>query len=75
MYKRAQLGIGYLAQEASVFRKLSVEDNIKSILEMTKLTKQQQQEKLDKQQSEIEALKAIVCAGNGAAEICREKKP
>ncbi len=42
MYKRAQLGIGYLAQEASVFRKLSVEDNIRSILEMTKLTKQQQ---------------------------------
>ncbi|HPD53917.1 MAG TPA: ATP-binding cassette domain-containing protein, partial [Bacteroidia bacterium] len=35
MYKRAQLGIGYLAQEASVFRKLSVEDNIKAVLEMT----------------------------------------
>ncbi|MDP1744451.1 MAG: ATP-binding cassette domain-containing protein, partial [Bacteroidota bacterium] len=39
MYKRAQLGIGYLAQEASVFRKLSVEDNIRAILEMTKLNK------------------------------------
>src|SRR3954454_15900145 len=40
MYKRAQMGIGYLPQEASVFRKLSVEDNIKAILEMTKLKKQ-----------------------------------
>ena len=47
MYKRAQLGIGYLAQEASVFRKLSVEDNIRSILEMTKLSKQDQKEKLE----------------------------
>jgi lipopolysaccharide export system ATP-binding protein len=47
MYKRAQLGIGYLAQEASVFRKLSVEDNVRAILEMTKLTKQEQNEKLE----------------------------
>lgn len=47
MYKRAKLGIGYLAQEASVFRKLSVEDNIRAILEMTKLTKAQQSEKLE----------------------------
>lgn len=47
MYRRAQLGIGYLAQEASVFRKLSVEDNIRSILEMTKLSKQEQAEKLE----------------------------
>jgi lipopolysaccharide export system ATP-binding protein len=47
MYKRAQLGIGYLPQEASVFRKLSVEDNITAILEMTKLSKQQQKEKLE----------------------------
>ena len=47
MYKRAQLGIGYLAQEASVFRKLSVEDNIRAILEMTKLNKQEQAEKLE----------------------------
>ena len=39
MYKRAQLGLGYLPQEASVFRKLSVEDNIKAILEMTKHAK------------------------------------
>jgi lipopolysaccharide export system ATP-binding protein len=47
MYKRAQMGIGYLPQEASVFRKLSVEDNIKAILEMTKFSKQEQKEKLE----------------------------
>ncbi len=47
MYKRAQLGIGYLPQEASVFRKLSVEDNIKAVLEMTKLSKTAQKEKLE----------------------------
>jgi len=47
MYKRAQKGIGYLAQEASVFRKLSVEDNIKAILEMTDLNKKEQEEKLE----------------------------
>src|ERR1700748_2731346 len=47
MYKRAQMGIGYLPQEASVFRKLSVEDNIRAVLEMTKLTKAQQKEKLE----------------------------
>lgn len=47
MYKRAQMGIGYLPQEASVFRKLSVEDNIAAVLEMTKLSKQQQREKLE----------------------------
>ena len=41
MYKRAQLGIGYLPQEVSVFRKLSVEDNILAILEMTDLSKPQ----------------------------------
>ena len=40
MYRRAQKGIGYLAQEASVFRKLSVEDNIKAVLEMGKMTKE-----------------------------------
>ena len=42
MYKRAQMGIGYPPQEASVFRKLSVEDNIKAVLEMTKLSKAEQ---------------------------------
>lgn len=47
MYKRAQLGIGYLPQEASVFRKLSVEDNVRAILEMTNLTPQQQADKLE----------------------------
>ena len=47
VYKRARAGIGYLPQEASVFRKLSVEDNIMSVLEMTKLTRQQQLEKLE----------------------------
>ena len=47
MYKRAQLGLGYLPQEASVFRKLSVEDNIKAILEMTDLPKKEQREKLE----------------------------
>lgn len=47
MYKRAKMGIGYLPQEASVFRKLSVEDNIASVLEMSKLTKAEQREKLE----------------------------
>ncbi len=47
MYKRAQKGIGYLAQEASVFRKLSVEDNIMSILEFTDLSKAEQKQKLE----------------------------
>lgn len=47
MYKRAQLGIGYLAQEASVFRSLSVEDNIKAILEFTKLSKGEQKDRLE----------------------------
>lgn len=47
MYRRAQRGIGYLAQEASVFRKLSVEDNIMAVLEFTKLTKTEQKNKLE----------------------------
>ena len=47
MYKRAQRGISYLPQEASVFRKLSVEDNIRAILEFTPLTKDQQKERLE----------------------------
>jgi lipopolysaccharide export system ATP-binding protein len=47
MYKRAQHGIGYLAQEASIFRKLNVENNIKAVLEMTKLTKGEQAAKLE----------------------------
>ena len=47
MYKRAQKGIGYLAQEASVFRKLSVEDNIMSVLQFTDLNKKEQKDKLE----------------------------
>lgn len=47
MYKRAQMGIGYLPQEASVFRKLSVEDNIAAVLEITKLSKAEQKKKLE----------------------------
>jgi len=47
MYKRAQLGIGYLPQEASIFRKMSVENNISAVLEMTKLTKSEQKNKLE----------------------------
>ncbi|MBL4624656.1 MAG: LPS export ABC transporter ATP-binding protein [Flavobacteriales bacterium] len=47
MYKRAQLGIGYLPQETSVFRKLSVEDNITAILQMTKMSKAEQKNKLE----------------------------
>lgn len=47
MYKRAQSGIGYLAQEASVFRKLSVEDNIRAVLQFTKFSKTEQKERLE----------------------------
>jgi lipopolysaccharide export system ATP-binding protein len=47
MYKRAKRGVGYLAQEASVFRKLSVEDNIKAVLQFTKFSKLEQKERLE----------------------------
>jgi lipopolysaccharide export system ATP-binding protein len=47
MYKRAQHGVGYLAQEASIFRQLSVEDNIIAVLEFTKFSKEEQHEKLE----------------------------
>lgn len=47
MYERAQLGVGYLPQEASVFRKLSVEDNLWAVLQMTKLTKKEQSHKVE----------------------------
>ncbi|HAN77984.1 MAG TPA: LPS export ABC transporter ATP-binding protein, partial [Bacteroidales bacterium] len=47
MYKRAQRGIGYLAQESSIFRQLSVEDNIKAVLEMSRFSKQEQKERLE----------------------------
>lgn len=47
MYKRAQMGIGYLPQEASVFRKLSIEDNLRAVLELTTLSKNEQEQKLE----------------------------
>ena len=64
MYKRAQLGIGYLPQEASVFRSMSVEDNIKSVLEMTKLTKEQQYEKCEQLIEEFGLTKVRKNIGN-----------
>ena len=53
MYKRAQMGLGYLPQEASIFRKLSVEDNIAAVLEMRKISKKEQKEKLETLLSEF----------------------
>jgi len=53
MYKRAKMGIGYLAQEASVFRKMSVEDNLLSVLEMTNESKEKQKEKCESLLSEF----------------------
>ena len=53
MYKRAQNGIGYLAQEASIFRKLSIEDNIMSVLELTDLNKNEREEKMESLISEF----------------------
>jgi lipopolysaccharide export system ATP-binding protein len=53
MYRRAQKGIGYLAQEASVFRQLSVEDNLRAVLEMTKMPKEEQHEKVESLLSEF----------------------
>jgi lipopolysaccharide export system ATP-binding protein len=47
MYQRAQMGVGYLPQEASIFRKLSIEDNLKAVLQMTKLSKKEQHLKLE----------------------------
>ena len=47
MYRRAQLGVGYLAQEASVFRQLSIEDNLKAVMQFTKMSKNEQNEKLE----------------------------
>ena len=64
MYKRAQMGIGYLPQEASVFRRMSVEDNIKSVLEMTKLTKEQQYEKCEQLIEEFGLTKVRKNIGN-----------
>ncbi|MBI9056240.1 MAG: LPS export ABC transporter ATP-binding protein [Labilibaculum sp.] len=53
VYKRAQLGVGYLAQEASVFRKLSVEDNIKAVLEMSDFSKEYQKVRLEEMLNEF----------------------
>jgi lipopolysaccharide export system ATP-binding protein len=64
MYKRAQLGIGYLPQEISVFRKLSVEDNILAILEMTPLTKQERIQKLEQLIDEFSLAKVRKTLGN-----------
>ncbi len=47
VYKRAQLGVGYLAQEASVFRTLSIEDNLKAVLELSRFSKQEQKDKVE----------------------------
>ncbi len=57
MYKRAQMGIGYLPQEASVFRSLSVEDNIASILEMRKISKKEQSDLLESLLEEFSLIK------------------
>ncbi|MCX6197912.1 MAG: LPS export ABC transporter ATP-binding protein [Bacteroidetes bacterium] len=64
MYKRAQLGIGYLPQEASVFRNLSVEDNIAAVLEMTKLSKHDQKERLELLLSEFGLNRVRTSMGN-----------
>jgi len=53
VYRRAQLGIGYLAQEASVFRRMSVEDNLKCVLEMSKFSKKDQKERLEQMLDEF----------------------
>ena len=53
VYKRAQLGIGYLSQEASVFRRLSVEDNLKAVLEMTDLSREEQRFRVESLLSEF----------------------
>jgi lipopolysaccharide export system ATP-binding protein len=64
MYKRAQLGLGYLPQEVSVFRKLSVEDNILAILEMTPLGKEERQKKLEQLIEEFSLAKVRKTLGN-----------
>jgi len=64
VYRRAQAGIGYLAQEASIYRKLSVEDNILSVLELTNRTKQEQQARLEELIAEFRLEKVRTNAGN-----------
>ncbi len=64
MYRRAQEGIGYLPQEPSVFRTLSVEDNMKAVLQMTKLSKKEQEEKLEQLIDEFSLEKVRQSKGN-----------
>ena len=64
VYKRAKAGIGYLAQEASIYRRLSVEDNILSVLELTDRTKQEQEERLEELIAEFRLEKVRRNAGN-----------
>ena len=64
VYKRAKCGIGYLAQEASVFRKLSVEDNIRAVLEMTSFTKEYQRDRLESLIEEFRLQKVRKSYGN-----------
>ncbi|MGE0087979.1 MAG: LPS export ABC transporter ATP-binding protein [Bacteroidales bacterium] len=64
VYKRAQKGIGYLAQEASVFRKLSVEDNIKAVLEMSDIPKEEQRDRVETLINEFGLTKIRKSLGN-----------
>lgn len=64
VYRRAQMGVGYLAQEASVFRHLSVEDNIRAVLEMTKYSKQYQRERVEELIEEFRLQKVRKSYGN-----------
>ncbi|MBQ8864366.1 MAG: LPS export ABC transporter ATP-binding protein [Rikenellaceae bacterium] len=64
VYKRAQMGVGYLAQEASVFRNLSVEDNIRAVLEMTDYSKEYQKQRLEELISEFSLGKVRKSKGN-----------
>ena len=72
VYKRAKAGIGYLAQEASIYRRLSVEDNILSVLELTDRTKQEQEERLEELIAEFRLEKVRLSGGERRrAEIAR----
>lgn len=64
VYRRAQMGVGYLAQEASVFRRLSVEDNIRAVLEMTSYSKQYQRERVEELIEEFRLQKVRKSYGN-----------
>jgi lipopolysaccharide export system ATP-binding protein len=64
VYKRARMGIGYLAQEASVFRKLSVEDNIRAVLEMSEMSREEQRDRTESLLAEFGLLKIRKSLGN-----------